>query len=128
MSEHYENFKKLVRSDVYVAIDSERDYQDKRWGSTLSGDREPSDADEGGDRTVDEFILYIAGYTNDLVQNASHFADTSSKLDIIRKVTALGVAAMEQHGAPLRVMPIELRDYEEVKDAAGFSKKADASE
>lgn len=91
-----------TRAEVYAAIDSERDYQDNRWGSTLSGGREPGQEQSGGDRTVDEFSLYIAGYTDELVQNASHFALTSDTLDIIRKITALGVAAMEQHGAPHR--------------------------
>ena len=126
MSEAHENYKKGVREDVYKAIDSEREYQDRRWGNTMSGDRVPGCHEQGGDRTVDEFILYIAGYTNDLVENASHFADTDVKLDIIRKVTALGVAAMEQHGAPLRLIPIELRISEERKDAVGISKRVDS--
>lgn len=112
MSDFTQNIK---RSEVYEAIDTERDYQDRRWGNTLSGNREPGEFDRGGDRTIDEFILYIAGYTNDLVENASHFADTDVKLDIIRKVTALGVAAMEQHGAPLRLIPIELRGKDELE-------------
>lgn len=90
------------REEVYAALDSERNYQDSRWGGTLSGDREPFAGQKAGDRTVDEFILYIAGYTGDLVQNASHFADTQSKLDIVRKVGALCVATLEQHGAPKR--------------------------
>ena len=85
------------RDEVYAAIDSERDYQDKKWGDTLSGGR-PGD----GTRTVDEFALYIAGYTNDLIVNASHFAEQKDKLDIIRKIGGLCVACMEQNGAPRR--------------------------
>ena len=87
----------LARAAVYAAIDSERDYQDSRWGDTLSGDR-PGD----GSRTVDEFALYIQGYTSDLVQYASHFGPEEEKLNIIRKIAGLAVACMEQHGAPLR--------------------------
>jgi hypothetical protein len=58
------------REEVYKALDSERDYQDVRWGGTLSCGR-PGD----GSRSVDEFTMYIAGYTADLVHYASHFAD-----------------------------------------------------
>ncbi len=93
-----------TRPEVYAALDSERDYQDVRWGDTLSGNRLPISSlrQNGGDRTVDEFILYINGYTADLVHLGSHFCDTPTKLDTIRKIGALCVAAMEQHGAPQR--------------------------
>ena len=82
------------RATVYLAIDSEREYQDKRW---LGPDR-----DHFADHTVDEFILYISGYTNDLVHLGSHVDQKEEKLNFIRKVGALCVAAMEQHGAPYR--------------------------
>jgi hypothetical protein len=86
-----------VRKLVYKAIDSERDYQDKKWGHTLSGGRPGH-----GERSVDEFVTYIVGYTNDLLVNAAHFAKTEDKLHIVRKIAGLCVACMEQHGAPLR--------------------------
>jgi hypothetical protein len=92
----------VTRQAVYAAIDSERDYQDSRWGATLSGDRVPGPGQSGGDRSLDEFILYIAGYTNDAVHNASHFSNTEEKLNIVRKIAGLCVVAMEQHGAPMR--------------------------
>jgi hypothetical protein len=92
-----------TREAVYAAIDSERDYQDELWGDTLSGNRLPIHSlQQGGDRSIDEFILYLQGYMNDLVYLGSHFSDTPAKLEVIRKVTTLGVAAMEQHGAPHR--------------------------
>lgn len=93
------------RAEVYAAIDSERDYQDARWGRqqypTVSGSS--NELRKDGNRTLDEFILYMAGYMNDTVQIGSHTTDPVVKLDFIRKVTALGVAAMEQHGAPHRI-------------------------
>jgi hypothetical protein len=85
------------RQEVYKAIDSERDYQDSKWGNSLSGGRPGN-----GERTVDEFITYIVGYSHDLLDNASHFANTEDKLKIVRKVAGLCVACMEQHGAPPR--------------------------
>lgn len=86
-----------TRDEVYQAINTERSYQDSRWGDTLSGGRPGK-----GERSVDEFALYIIGYANDLLVNASHFGDQKDKLDIIRKIAGLGVACMEQHGAPKR--------------------------
>jgi hypothetical protein len=85
------------REEVYAAFDSEREYQDLKWGDTLSGGR-PGD----GERSVDEFALYLIGYANDLLVNASHFGHTQGKLEIIRKIGGLAVACMEQHGAPKR--------------------------
>lgn len=94
MEHHIDN---MNRQDVYKVIDGERDYQDKKWGNTLSGNRPGN-----GERSVDEFALYITGYTKDLVDIASHFGDDQQKLDVIRKVAGLCVACMEQHGAPER--------------------------
>lgn len=93
---------KTTRTDVYAAIDSEREYQDSRWGATLSGNRPPAIGTTGGDRSVDEFSLYIVGYADDLLREGAHFANTETKLNIIRKIAGLSVACMEQHGAPLR--------------------------
>ncbi len=87
----------VTREQVYKAIDSERDYQDSKWGSTLSGGRPGN-----GFRTTDEYVAYIVGYTNELVQVASHFGDETAKLNVVRKVAGLAVACMEQNGAPQR--------------------------
>lgn len=81
------------RRDVYKALDSERAYQNEKWG-----DRSHS---------VTEYILYMEHYLEEARKHAStkdqsihiHHNDT---LDFIRKVTALGVVAMEQNGAPHR--------------------------
>lgn len=100
------------RAHVFRAIDSERDYQDSRWGRVdkivpgappITGS---STQGEGvGNRSIDEFALYIFGYANDLMQLASHTNAPKPKLDFVRKVTALGIACMEQHGAPFRTVP-----------------------
>lgn len=93
----------MNRTQVYKLIDGERDYQDSRWGATLSSDRVPvPQQSNGGDRSIDEFILYIKGYADDAVQVAAHFGDPNAKLDPVRKIAALCVACMEQHGAPER--------------------------
>ena len=93
--------KTLTREQVYKLIDSEREYQENKWGKNLSGNR-PTTPEREGERTVDEFVLYIAGYNNKLVNFAAEFAETSKKLDFVRKIAGLCVACMEQHGGQPR--------------------------
>lgn len=88
---------KTDRQEVYQAIDSERDYQDKKWGSFSSMGRPGH-----GERTVDEFVLYIHGYTSKLVDIAVISNKPEEVLDFVRKVAGLCVHCMEQHGAPKR--------------------------
>lgn len=85
------------RAEVYAAIDSERAYQDQRWNT----DTTPT----GGNHTVTEFLTYMQDYLTQAIHQASRYADpeaTAMVLDTVRKVTTLGVACMEQNGAPLR--------------------------
>ena len=55
----------MDRNQVYVLIDGERDYQDARWGDAASSGRPGN-----GERTIDEFALYIRGYAEDLAPSA----------------------------------------------------------
>ena len=97
-----------VRDDVYGAIDGERDYQDKRW----TANNTPS---KGRHETA-AFLTYMREYLRRAELLASSFADDGvappshefmgeSALDFVRKITALGVACMEQNGAPRRAEP-----------------------
>jgi hypothetical protein len=80
-------------TQIMQAIDSERAYQDEKWGDTASSDL-PGD----GSRAVEEFALYIMGYAADLLHTASHFGDPQKELRIVRKIAGLCVACLEQHG------------------------------
>ncbi len=93
------------RSDVYVAINTERAYQDKR-GS-------PETTQCGGKHEVPTFLTFMREYlrraellassiAGDGVAPPGHEFEGENSLDMIRKVTALGVACMEQNGAPKR--------------------------
>lgn len=82
----------MDRKDVYAIIDGERDYQDSL----------ASTSETGGEHTVTEFLLYM----DDYVLQAKRIAATTwgpdaktKTLNVIRKITALGVACMEQNGA-----------------------------
>lgn len=83
------------RRDVYAAIDSERDYQDMR-----------KTRDQGQEfHSTEEFLLYMEHYMHLARETASTTWGPTAKaktLEIIRKVTALGVACMEVNGAPQR--------------------------
>lgn len=96
-----------TREAVYEAIDSERDYQVQRWG----GDHY---------RTVGEYLVYIQDYVREAMTAATREPDnpqgwgnvSDNTRDLVRKITALGVACMEHNGAPLRppyVNPHDLR-------------------
>jgi hypothetical protein len=83
---------KASRSEVYSAIDSEREYQDKLWG-------------EGGAHEIDSFATYIRRYSAILDEVATLPSGDQAKLSVVRKIAGLAVACMEQHGAPTRVTP-----------------------
>ncbi len=101
MSETRENYKKAVRADVYKAIDGERDYQEK-WEK----------AESEGIHETGAFILFMEYYLQEARRLESTLENggngmlkpqgAEGSLDFVRKVTALGVACMEQNGAPPR--------------------------
>lgn len=90
---------KATRRFVYAAIDTERDYQSKKWT--------PETTTSNGQHSFEEWFMYIEDYVNE----AKHILSREKKKDadekaahIMRKVAALAVAAMEQLGVPLRVV------------------------
>lgn len=95
------------RALVYAALDSERDYQEMRRGR--DGDTTLTTLDgKYPDHTPEEYLLYMEHYMHLARETASTVWGPACKpatMEIIRKVTALGVACMEANGAPLREMP-----------------------
>lgn len=88
------------RGQVYTAIDTERDYQDsfvlpeRRYYQT---------------HTLGEFILMLNQYAAQAQQKWTHHTDAvegfPESLHEVRKIAALAVRCMEQHGAPFRELP-----------------------
>jgi hypothetical protein len=78
-----------MKTDVIKAIDSERAYQRTRWNEETT-----------------EWLVYMRSYVNEGLEHLSRCADNPTSrrkaLDIVRKATALGVACMDDHGAPER--------------------------
>lgn len=85
------------RSTVYSVIDGERAYQETRWN--------PNTTTSGGKHSVGEWLVYMHDYLNEAMHHCSRYPDpagSNQALVDIRKITAMGVAAMEQLGAPRR--------------------------
>lgn len=88
------------RSEVYKALDSEREYQNARWCKT-SADQ----AAGHNPHSVCEWLVYMRYYLEKGLEIATTSNDPEAEanaLEFVRKVAALGVVAMEQHGAPQR--------------------------
>jgi hypothetical protein len=89
-----------TRVEAYKAIDSERDYQD----SFVLPGREYYQT-----HTLGEFVLMINQYASQAMQSWTHHKDGDSpdefppSLHEVRKIAALAVRCMEQHGAPRRM-------------------------
>jgi len=80
-----------TREEVYKAIDSERNYQDSKW--------------PGHVHSLEEYAVYMEDYLAELkhLLSRNNALDVHKQVrDIMRKVTAMGVAAMEQNGAQNR--------------------------
>lgn len=86
---------KATRHAVYEVLDSERSYQEHRWG----------DEHRRNPHSVTEFLVYMRDYVEEALHFLSREADPEASeraLHWVRKVAALGVSCMEQHGAPFR--------------------------
>lgn len=77
------------RDEVYDVLDGERDYQNRTWG--------------GNPLTIGEFLLNME---EQLARARRMWADEPKPelqtLEFVRKIGALSVQCMEQHGAPPR--------------------------
>lgn len=84
-----------TRSQVYEAINTERDYQD----SFVLPERQYYET-----HTLGEFILMLNQYAKQAMQKWTHHADVEppESLEEVRKIAAIAVRCMEQHGAPHR--------------------------
>lgn len=90
----------ISREEVYAAIDSEREYQ-MAMAAKAHGD--PSN---DGKKQLETFVLYMDAYMTQLKYQLSFTWGPDAykeSLDTLRKITAIGVSAMEVLGAPKRV-------------------------
>ena len=90
------NGLKMRREDVYKRLDGERDYQDEKWGTRRTADGTPDE-----EKPVAEWINYMEFHLAKAKEKV-YYLKTEEALAEVRKVTALGVRAMEIHGCPER--------------------------
>ena len=117
-----------TRLEVYAALDSERDYQEMRrqrdGSTTIGGDGSVHD------HSPEEFLLYMKSYLDEAITVAARTWGPDCKpaiMEIVRKVTALGVANIEANGAPQRdgfyrpaLKPSDFIDTKELDDEIPF--------
>lgn len=80
------------RDFVYAAIDSERDYQD-----ALSYERT-----DGSIKSVGDYLTMLRHYLDEANHEWVMNPGDEPALHSIRKVAAIAVRCMEEHGAPNR--------------------------
>ena len=85
----------VPRIRVYAAIRGERDYQDDQQGNAKRHEGQPP-------MTPGEYILCMEKLLHDARDQWYGPNGGVLCLEFVRKVTALGVACMELHGAPQR--------------------------
>ena len=85
----------MERNEVYRILDGEREYQDT---SRVVNENETREDQE---KSVADFILYM-DYTLNKAKTAIYTLNETEALALVRKVTALGVAAGEAFGFPER--------------------------
>jgi hypothetical protein len=86
------------RGDVYAAIDGERAYQDSLWPRTDRQDDTPTSK-----LTIGEYVLMLEDYaTQARAVWRTEKKPEANTLHVVRKLAAIAVNCMEQHGAPRR--------------------------
>ena len=85
----------MDRKEVYSRIDTERDYQDLIWS--------------GHTHEVGAYITMLRHYVTKAEQAWTENQGDTPALDVIRKITAIGVHCMEEHGVPERIIDANIR-------------------
>lgn len=92
----------MERNDVYNHVNNEREYQELRWNTENKLDITPD-----SEKPIAEWINYIE-YHISKAKESIYYLNEEQALAEIRKITALGIACMEIHGCPQRIIPKEL--------------------
>lgn len=80
------------RKLVYNVIDEEREYQDSL----------PLTRTDGSSKTVGDYVVMMQYYQNQLVEEWTMNPGDKAALNVIRKIAAIAVHCMEDHGVEKR--------------------------
>jgi len=83
--------------EVMAAIKTERQYQLMRWGY-----RQEDGSMEEAQHGVTDWLVYIQHYLNIAFEEAATKPGNEPAMEVLRKITAMGVAACEQNGVESR--------------------------
>jgi len=81
-----------TQADVLAAVIGERVFQDRKWGTVEQHPHE-----------VGSWLTIMRQLLNDAERAYMSQRGDKGALDELRKVVAVGVACMEQHGVPSRI-------------------------
>ena len=81
-----------TRQEVYEAVDTEREYQD----------RLPQGRTDGREHTVGEFLTMLQYYMTEAQKAWTTNAGDAAALHVVRKIAGISVNCMEKWGAPKR--------------------------
>jgi hypothetical protein len=88
----------MERIHVYQILDGERDYQNDRWQKDIAAGK--------ANYTEYEWLIFIQDYLTEAIRLATRGNEVDEARiavqNSIRKITAMGVACMEQNGCPER--------------------------
>lgn len=87
----------MKREEVYKLIDGEREYQNIKWSENTTDSRSI--------HKPYEWLVFMQDYLTEAFHVASRNPEPQAQIDamdIIRKITAMGVCAMEQNVCPPR--------------------------
>lgn len=89
---------KVSRQDVYAVIDGEREYQDQFI------ETDPSRHDSSlPSHTTGDYIVMLTTYIREAQDAWTRNGGDEKALHSLRKIAAISVHCMEDHGAPKRV-------------------------
>ena len=88
-----------TRNEVYAAIDSERWYQDHLKKGRAAN---PTDGTRSIEHSVGDFITMLSFYLREAQAAWTVNPGDGPATHSIRKIAAIAVNCMEQHGAPRR--------------------------
>lgn len=86
---------KMPREEVYKAVDTERDYQ----AQVISMDKSICGTIP---KSVGDYLTMLTAYINRTNETWVSTPGSAASLHMVRKIAAVAVKCMEQHGAPFR--------------------------
>ncbi len=91
---------KVIFFPAINAVARELKYQDEVWGKV---DPESESGTGAFDRSLDEYTLYINRYAQRLAaENCTGPTSFEAKMHTVRKIAALAIACMSEHGSLTR--------------------------